>query len=299
MPAVVKGGLILVKEGVRHSEVYREVLELLGRFGYASIDEVRYGLDLDQTKAWNRLWYLEHIGLIEQFKSHSVPASFYCLTPKGRQAARHFKVSDEVSAFTPCAYQPVSQQHHRSIIKVHLGLRKLLGDRFLGWTTERTLKAEQEARMALGNGKRILDGELFLNVKKTRYKAIGRGEMTPTGEFSFEKWRCGIEVELSLKSPERYRKQFKDLAGRVYDSLSKEQYYPMLIFFYTTPTLRDCLASHLKSGRYAFGDCVFYLAQIDEFLERLSEAPAEKFVGSQTKILTTSEISEVKWVVTQ
>ena len=291
-----KGILILSKDGHRSSGLYRKIVELLARFGYASIREVMYGWSLNLTSAVDRLRYLEKAGLIGRFPSHTVPASFFCLTPVGRQMARHFGISEEVAGFVPSKYQLVS--HHLFIIKVHLGLRKLLGDRLLGWTSERTLKAEQEAQAAVGNGKRVLDGELFLNVNKTRYKAHEGGKMTPLGEPTLEKWRCGIEVELSLKSPERYKKQFKDLASRVYDGLLKEQHYRMVVFFYTTPTLRDCLARHLKSGRYTLGDCVFYLVQIDEFLERLGEASVERIIDSTGIQVSALDMGEIK-VVTQ
>ena len=292
MPGTATGEFILSDEGVKYYRAYRVILELLARFAYASIREFMYAGPLTLRSAIRRLTYLEEAGLIQTFDSQTFPKSFYCLTPRGRKAVKNFAISDELSPFVPWHYQLVSQQHHRSIIKVYLGLQKLLGDRFLGWTTEQRLKAEGGANRE----KRILDGELFLNVEKTRLKSGEGGEMTPLGEPALKKWRCGVEVELSLKSPERYKDQFRDLVPQVYDSWGKVQHYPMIVFFYTTPTIHDALAKQLKSGLHNFGNCVFYLAQLDEFLERLGEAPVEKFIGAQSKIMTASVIGEARTV---
>src|SRR5438105_10477508 len=76
----VKGTAILSKDGHRHSQVYRGVMELLARFGYASIEEVRYGFHLNLQQAFNRLTYLEKAGLIKRFDSRTRPESFFCLT---------------------------------------------------------------------------------------------------------------------------------------------------------------------------------------------------------------------------
>jgi hypothetical protein len=287
-----KGSLILSEGGHKHCGVYRGVLGLMSRFGYVSVREVMYGFQLNLDSALHRLSYLEKIKLIQWFPSLTIPVTFYCLTSQGRQAVRRFNVSDDLTHFIPSQYQPIAQEHHRAIIRVYLALQRLLGPRFLGWTTEQRLKAEG----GINKEKRILDGELFLNVRKTLYKAQGTGEMVGVGDSTFEKWRCGIEVELSLKSPERYIRQFKDLTPQVYDSWDKVQHYPMLIFFYSTPTLHDALAKQLKSGLHNFGGCVFFLIQIDEFLKRLGNTSVEKFIGSQNKTVTASEMAEARMV---
>lgn len=287
-----KGSLILSEGGHKHSGVYRGVLELVSRFGYVSVREVMYGFKLSLGSALHRLAYLEKIKLVQWFPSLTIPVTFYCLTPQGRQAVRRFNVSDELFHFVPSQYQPLAQDHHRAIVRVYLALQRLLGPRFLGWTTEQRLKAEG----GINKEKRILDGELFLNVRKTCYKVREDGEMAQVGDSTFERRRCGIEVELSLKSPERYRRQFKELVPQVYDSWNKVQHYPMLIFFYSTPTVYDSLARHLKNGLHDVGACVFYLAQIDEFLERLGNAPVEKFIGTESKTVTASEIAEARVV---
>ena len=35
----------------------------------------------------------------------------------------------------------------------------------------------------------------------------------------------------------------------MYDPLSGDQRYAMVIFFYSTPTIHDCFEKHLKSGQ--------------------------------------------------
>lgn len=294
-----QGSLILEKKGHAHSGVYRGILELLARFGYVSVREVMYGWDLDLFTASNRLKYLKKAGLIKDFPSTILPSHFYCLTSKGREAIRHFVISEELLDFVPSSFQLIFHKHHFSILKVYLVLQKVFGGRFLGWASERTLRAEEEARQKLTGGKekRILDGELFLDIEKTRFRADGNGDLEKTGEPSHEQWRCGVEVELSLKSPERYSKQFKDLASRVYNSVDEHQHYRMILFFYGTTMIHDRLAGHLRSGRYNFGECVFGLCQIDDLLEHRETASVERFVGSSSIQVPLSEMSRVKVVV--
>jgi hypothetical protein len=289
--------MILLEDGVKHGEIYRGVLELLARFGYVSIRELMYGWGLEVIPAADRLKYLRRTGLITRFPSLTVPTSFYCLTPKGRSAVQQFGISDELSFFTPGRYQLVYQEHHRSIIRVFLALRRVFGSRFLGWASERTLRAEEGARQEMSGGqKRVLDGEFFADIEKARFKVGVDGGLEPSGEAVREQWRCGLEVEISLKSPERYRKQFKELAHRVYDSLSGHQHYAMVMFFYNTRTLHDRLARHFKSGHYNFGSCIFYLAQIEEFLADPEHAVIEKFVGTESKTIVSSQMTQVRVV---
>ena len=204
---MMKGSLILSQGRHKHSGVYREIMGLMSRFGYVSVREVMYGFQLNLGSALHRLSYLEKIKLIQWFPSLTIPVTFYCLTPQGRQAVRRFNISDELTHFIPSQYQPIAQEHHRAIIRVYLALQRLLGPRFLGWTTEQRLKAEG----GINKEKRILDGELFLNVRKIALQGPRETRnMTPLGEPALEKWRCGIEVELSLKSPERYKGSSKN-----------------------------------------------------------------------------------------
>jgi hypothetical protein len=143
-----------------------------------------------------------------------------------------------------------------------------------------------------------MDGELFLDVEKTRYKEDGAGGLEKTGEPpSRAQWRCGVEVELSLKSPERYFKQFWDLASRVYNSVDDRQHYHMILFFYSTTTIHDRLAGHLRSNRYEFGKCAFGLVRLDEFLEKKGDAMAERFIGTDSIQIPMSEMSRIKVIL--
>ena len=87
-------------------------------------------------------------------------------------------------------------------------------------------------------------------------------------------------MELSLKSPTRYIKQFRELSRQIYTGYSHEQHYPMLIFFYSTQTIRDKLAHQLKERNHDFGNCIFFLAQIDQFTSNPETAPVERWVGT-------------------
>ena len=274
----IKGSMILSKDGHKYSNVYRGILEVLARFGYASIKEVMYGFHLNLTQAVDRLRYLEQSGFIQRFPSHILPVSFFCLTPHGRKAIRNFSISGYIDPFLPDYYQLVYQEHHRAIIKAFLALKMLLRDDFLDWTSESFLKVEG----AHSKVKRILDGELFLRVRKTYLKKAFDGKLVEALNLDPVNvdWKCGIEVELSLKSPTRYIKQFRELSRQIYTGYSHEQHYPMLIFFYSTQTIRDKLAHQLKEGNHDFGNCIFFLAQIDQFTSNPETAPVERWVGT-------------------
>ena len=285
-----KGALILSKDGHTYSDVYRGILEVLALFGYMSIKEVMYGFRLNLTQAVDRLRYLEQSGFIQRFPSRILPVSFYCLTSKGRRAVRNFDISD-INPFHPRYYRLVYQEHHRTTIKAFLALKMLLGDDFLGWVSESYLRAEG----AFNKVRRILDGELYLRIRKTFVQPGQLGELVPALHLDpvRQEWRCGVEVELSLKSPKRYGKQFKDLARQIYTEYSHEQHYPMFLFFYNTQTIRDKLAHQLKEGGHSFGNCIFFLAQIDQFTSKLENTPVERWVYGKGVTYPASKMREV------
>src|SRR5438067_436584 len=101
-------------------------MEILARFGYASIEEFRYGFNLPLQSAVHRLWYLEKAALIKRFDSRTRPGSFYYLSSEGREAVKAFQISDELVSFYPSDYKLANNDHHRSIIKVFLALKEML-----------------------------------------------------------------------------------------------------------------------------------------------------------------------------
>jgi len=295
-----KGHLILAGNGNPNSSVYRGILELVSRFGYISIREVQYGYDLSLQPAINRLFYLEKAGLIQKFPSYTIPDQFYCLTSFGRQAVQTYRISDEIHNFRPHLYSPIYQHHNRTLIKAYQALRKIFGDNFLSWASEMTLKREA-GKMGISDsskGRRIFDGLFNLMMKITKYRRESDGKMHQW-DHEWEPWSCGLEVELTLKSPKRYKKQFEDLARGVYSTYPRQQRVPTVLFLYSTQTIFDRLVKHIGSGRYSFGECYFALAQVDEFLRNLGDAWMYKVFGNRSKESQVHNLNHVQIEVIQ
>src|ERR1051325_8721874 len=135
------------------------------------------------------------------------------MSADGRQGVRDFGISDAISNFMPSQYAWGTQRHHRMIIKVYFALRQVLGASFSSWASEDLLRSEEEWRHQKDGGNvRVLDGVVYIQMKKFLYQQTAAGGVEPTGEIERETWKCGIEVELSLKSPDRYEKQFRSLS---------------------------------------------------------------------------------------
>ena len=258
-----------------------------------------YACNLNLEEAMHRLDYLEDSGFVDRFPSNTIPKLFLCLTSLGREAVRDFDISKDVCLFSPHRYRQAFQNHQRSTVMVFLALRKVFGACFRGWTSETTLRTEEETRYRLygGKTKRILDGEFFFEITKERCKRNEAGGLERQGEPFKEIWRCGVEVELTPKNPDRYYKQFRELANRVYDPHSGNHHYPMVFFFYTEQSIGDRLGQHLKSGRNNFGSCIFCLVPIDELVKNLGNTMVERFVGTSVIQIPCSEMSRVKVVL--
>jgi DNA-binding Lrp family transcriptional regulator len=275
--------------------VTREVLGCLARFGYLSVEEVAYGCRTSRASAQRRLRRLEDAGLIRSFPSQTVPVEFQCLTTQGRQKVVELGLSDELSPFMPCRYQWVEQHHHRTIVKVYLALRHLLGPDFLGWVSERALKGEAEAAGKLSAWeKRVLDGELYLNVNIDEIEKDPSGLLKSTGQVFKESWRCGIEVELSIKSSDRYRKQFMALADIVQEGKSP---LSMIVFFHATPGIRERLLRQVAQVvRADFGACVFCFVSVGEFLCDPVSCRLERIFHGQHSVTEGSRINRFQRV---
>src|SRR5258708_4727034 len=123
-----RGQVILGNGRNGNTQVYRGVLELMGRFGYVSLEEVMYGFGLNFREAFDRLNYLEKSGFIRRFESFTVPRWFYCLTALGVQVVRAYVISDEVHVFNPAHYSGFTQRHSRMLVLIYLALRKIFGE---------------------------------------------------------------------------------------------------------------------------------------------------------------------------
>ncbi len=293
------GYLILSRNSYKNSRVYQGIMELLARFDFLSIEEVMYAFHLPLMQAVHQLDYLENrCGLIKRFASGSHPKDFFCLTAGGRQVVKDFQISDQVSEFIPSYYAPAFQAHRRTIIKVYAALKTLFDDKMRNWINEGQLQALEEYRQSQTFGhqhKRILDGECALKIYEARYFKDPAGNMQPSwAESVWSDWRVGIEVELSAKSPRRYEQQFNDLARLIFDRWDKKQIYKLVIFFYSTRTIHDHLVREIQSGRHTFGNCLFYVIQIDSFLQNPAEASVEVYTAEINRTIMGKDMGTVR-----
>jgi len=260
-----------------HDPIYRLILELMARFGYVSVEEIIYGLGGQAQRICRRLDLLERAGFIKRFPSLTRPAEFFCLRAQGRRLCQLWGVSDTVADFVPSHYNALLQLHSRLIIKSYLGLRRLFGPDFQGWVSESTLRRE--------GGDRIFDGEFFVDM---------RLHLQPAGEIMTERWRWGFELELSLKTPGQYEKQFDGLAWQVYDALRREQTIPALVFLCGSPPIFNRLLTHALRLPNEVGQCLFFFALAAEFFDRSADCPVVKVLRGQTTTIPAREMNAVK-----
>lgn len=233
----------------KHVDIYRGIVELCSRFGYVSIREVMYGFDLPIRKAINRLTYLNRRGIVRKFDSFTMPEQFYCLTPVGREAVYRFAIADEVREFQPARdYKLINQRHERLLVKSYVALKQIFGGRFAGWVSEAQLKQEY-----VGTGARVVDGEFFVSSNGAREK-------------------CGLELELTMKAPARYRAQFDKLAAQVYSPAAKKQQIAIMLFLYESMAILERLCAHASTLYNEWGRCRLFFSQCEDFFENKAEA---------------------------
>ncbi len=233
----------------KNAEVYRGILELAARFGYLSIEEVEYLFGCGRVTSMNRLDYLTNRAkLLQKFDSFTRPSNFYCLTHLGRELVRKLALSDEIIHFVPSDYRLFYQNHHRQLIQCYIAVRKVFGSRFIGWVSESQLKKEYTKT-------RVVDGEFYLR---------GDPEKFSSGDIV----KCWVELELSLKSPGRYRKQFSKLAEQVFDPFDKTQNIDRLYFLAGSLAIKERLKGY--SSRHDWGDCSIHFLWANEFFQNHS-----------------------------
>jgi hypothetical protein len=286
MGIMEKGQLILSEGFGKNGDVYRGIMELMCRFMYVSIEELKYEFDLSHQQAVNRLFYLEKANLIRRFPSYTWHKHFFCLTPLGRRAARMHIVSDEFNSFNPERFSPVYERHQRRLIKAFLALRKILGQDFEGWITETRLREEMRP-IDSWVGRRVFDGAFLMRMCREDENRVVRSQL----------WTCGIELEISLKSPARYIKQFRSLTDTVYERVTQKQKIPLLLFLYSTQTIFDRLVGHLLKSSNEYGRSVFVFGQIDEFLNKLGEASMIRYLGDYRQEIKASDFNRIQWEV--
>jgi len=296
MMRLLEKGQVLLGNGINgNSRVYRGIMELLGRFGYLSLEEVIFGYDFGFREVYDRLNYLEKAGLIQKFPSLTLPRQFYCLTVLGTQVVRAHNISDEIHSFGPSQYNPITQNHSRTLIRIFLAFRKIFGADFLGWRSERALLADQSLMKNRNplRGPRVFDGMFLIRIHKTKHSPHLQEAPVPLGGTT-ENWWCGLELELTVKSTQRYRKQFKDLSDSVYNSLQENQTIPMMLYLSGSPAIQKKLMEIREEQQGSFGRCLFVFGQVDSFLRDLGKTPMTRCVGSDRREIIGTELNHVR-----
>ena len=286
---------ILADSHIEHGSVYREILELMGRFGYVSKEEVMYGFELSEQDARNRLNYLVRQELIRPFPSLASPQYFYCLKNEGLAALRSYAISDEIHEFNPESYRPFSQKHDRTLVRIFCALKKTLGADFQGWLSERSIRKEESLKLILEayREKRVLDGLFQMKVHKKKFAPDSQGELVFQGSAD-ESWWCGLELELSIKSKARYQNQFKALAECVYDQINESQKIPIMLFLCGSSSIQATLIKYQQEQAENFGRCIFIFGQVDQLLRDREKAVVIQYLGTKLREIIWEEINHVK-----
>ncbi len=289
-----RGLFLLCADGRRRSVEYRGILEMVSRFGFISIEEVIYGFGLPFQKAKDRLKYLVTVGLLERFESLTTPKTFFCLSSLGAQVVAAHQVSDEIVPFRPWHYNSLNQRHDRMLIRIYSAMRDIFQDNFKGWVGERTLRQNGSLMpFTLGpSNARVMDGLFLLQVEKEKSSNLSQA-FTPN-KVEMETWGCGLELELTLKSAARYRKQFKSLTGTVYDAFGKNQRIPLVMFLCGTEAIAKALRKYWTEQRENYGRCLFVFGQVDKFLKERTTAPLTRCLGSEEREITAKEMNRVR-----
>lgn len=295
----IKKRIILTNRDIGYGSGYRKILELMGRFGYVSKEEVMYGFELSEQDARNRLNYLVRLGLIRRFRSQANPQFFYCLKNEGMADLRTYAISDEIHEFNPNTYRPYHQEHDRTLVKIFCALKKMLGVDFQGWLGERSLRQGESLKLILEAHKerRVLDGLFQMRVHKKKFSPNAHGDLEFVGS-SVESWWCGLELELSLKSKERYRRQFKALAEGVYDRINERQKIPLMLFLCGSSTLQDTLIKYQQERSENFGRCIFVFCRVDQLLKEREKAVIIEYMGNRFREILWEEVNHIQTKVT-
>jgi hypothetical protein len=289
----IRNKKILTNRWGGNSQAYRGILEIMARFGFASAAEAVYGFDLTRKQANKRFAYLESAGLIRRFPSFVLPENFFSLTALGAQFVRANQISDEVIPFDPLRYKVSTQHHTRTVARTYLALKKIFGPDLEGWISERSLLSDAWSQAAdKRTPPRVLDG--MFNIKIQGAGGLARTGRTgvPLNGSGAESWWSGLELELTLKSTPRYRKQFRDLSYEVYDEFADKQTIPLMLYLSGATSIQKKLIEIWESEARTFGRCRFVFGQVDDFLRDLGSASLVQCVGRTKTAIYARELSQ-------
>jgi hypothetical protein len=178
-------------------------------------------------------------------------------------------------------------------------LKKILDHDFEGWVSEQTLKQESSTlkKHQTSSGQRILDGEFFFTAHKSRYIRKEDGALEGLDGGISETWRGGVELELSLKSPERYRKQFRNLENTLLGASTGTQKIQLLLFLCGSNIIFDRLYGYMTEKEYRYGNCLFLFGHTEDFFQKLGKSKLIKALGKNRTEILAENLNKVKVVV--
>ncbi len=232
------------------SRLHEEIVTLAAEYGYLSVDEVSM-ITENPRHAYSVLQYLFTKGTLGTFSTHLRPSRAYYLPDDMKKIVEASGGARHVERFFPCAYRPTGFHHHTSLIKVHLTIKKILGDKLIDYIPEPRLKRD------LGRQK-VCDGEfVFLNNKGEEKKA-------------------GVEVELTLKNAEARRIVARNLTGYAASNLNA------ILIFYNQQIIKERTLETLE--KYGTKQTPVFFLDLAEFLKKRENVLAEGLNGEKVNI---------------
>lgn len=230
-----------------------EILVLIAEYGYITVAEATILADGDERKARNHLGILLSQGKVKSFNTDLKPQKAYYLSNIGRKELESDGKANFIISFLPSKFSMITFYHRRQTIAVHLLLRKVLCDRFVKFIPDTILRKQS------GEREKVCDGELIATSRKG------------------EKIKIGVEVELSLKSPDKRKSAIEKLAERqkVIDPETGLEIsingLDRFFFFYNRPIVMQKMIETIKKNPLKKPT---YFLNINEFFSQGTECQA-------------------------
>jgi len=282
-----------------NGSINQGILELIAQFGYVSFEEVMYGFGLSEKESRNHLYYMVQLGLIQTFPSHAQPRYFYCMDKAGFSEVRSKDIAMEVDYFNKKTYRPFSQNHDRMLVRIHCAFKKLFGPDLESWVSEKKIRRDVCFKSILTAHKelRVLDGLFLAQMHKKRFTRNSEGQLqfydNTTGP-----WWTGLELELTMKSKARYKKQFSVLSEFLYDRIEKNQWISQMLFLCGDASIEEALIRHQQEYVERYGQCVFVFGQAETFLKDPKGVPLLRILREDQREIRGEDLNRIKLKVT-
>ena len=230
------------------SKLHEEIIKIAAGYGYSTVDEVSILTDSDRH-AYSVLQYLRTKGTW-YFQSPAPSKAYYLPDDMKKIFVESSGQVKHLENFYPYAWRTMFY-HHTSLIKVHLMIQKIFGDKLIDYIPEPRLKRE------LGK-KKVCDGEfIFINRNGEQKKA-------------------GVEVELTLKNAEARRERVTSLTAYADTNLNA------VIIFYNQAIIKQRTAETL--GKHGTKLTPVFFISLPDFLKNGEATEAETLAGEKVSM---------------